>query len=306
MTLSDTANLNYHHLRYFWAVAREGGVSRASEALDVAPSTISSQVAALENHLKCQLFRRVGRNIELTEAGQTAFRFAEEIFLLGQDLTESMRGRPEGHPARLAIGIADVVPKQVVAELLHAAYALEEGARVVCREGKPEVLMAALALRSFDALILDSAPPPSSRIRAHAEVLGSTGITLLGRPELAERYRPQFPKSIDGAPLLLPTYESALRPALDRWFERRKITPSVIGEFDDSALMKAIAERGIGIVPVAHAVTLHAGSQHGLEAIGTLTGAEIRLYCVTVERKAEHVALDAIRRTAREILRGPE
>ena len=303
MEPSEFSSLNYHHLRYFWAVAREGGISRASEALDVAPSTISSQVAALEESLGCSLFHRVGRNLQLTEAGRTALRFAEEIFLLGRDLRKSLAGSPTGHPARLAVGIADVVPKQVAAELLKSAYDLHEGARVVCREGKPEALLAALALRRFDALILDASPAPSSRIRAHTEALGATGISLLGRGDVARRFKGGFPDSLDGAPFLLPTYESALRPVLDRWFDRRKLSPSVVGEFDDSALMKAMAERGIGIVPVAGVVSSHVESQYGLEALGALDGAEIRLYCITVERHRSHPALEAIHRAARRLFR---
>jgi len=301
MNLAESKALNFHHLRYFWAVAREGGITHASEALDVAPSTVSAQVAALEKSLGCMLFRQVGRNLQLTEAGQTTFRFAEEIFLLGQDLTETLQGRPEGHPTRLVMGIADVVPKQVAAELLQAAYALEEGARVVCREGKPEALLAALALRRFDALILDASPPPSSRVRADSEVLGSTGVALLARPDLARSLRSNFPASLSGAPLLLPTFESALRPALDRWFERKKLSPSVVGEFDDSALMKALAARGVGLVPVAQIVVNTVAAQYGLEQVALLEGAQIRLYLVTVERKMEHPALDAIMGAARKL-----
>lgn len=294
----DLDRLNYHHLRYFWIVAREGGINPASEALDVAASTISAQVSALERSLGARLFRRSGRRLALTDAGQAAFRFAEEIFRLGQDLSETLSGRPVDRPQRLSVGIADVVPKLVAIKLLEPALALPEGVRLACGEGKPEELLASLALHRFDVAILDAPAGPGSKVRAHSHRLAQSAVVLLGTPELARRYRPGFPGSLAGAPLLLPSYESALRPEVERWLAAHGLEPEVAGEFDDSALMKAFGERGLGLLPAPSIAAAEACRQYGLEPLAELDGIAVAFYAVTVERKLEHRAVTALVRGA--------
>ncbi len=287
----DLEPLNYHHLYYFWIVAREGGISRASEALDVSPSTISSQISDLEKSLGAKLFRRSGRNLVLSEQGHTAFRFAEEIFVLGQDLRETLRGRSSSR-LRLAVGVADVVPKLVATKLLEPALAL--GVRLLCREGRPATLLADLALHLLDVVLLDAPVGPQSRIRAFSHSLAKSSLVVVGAPEVAARYREGFPASLDGAPFLLPTYESYLRPVLDRWFSDHNLRPSVAGEFDDTAMMKALGERAAGLLVATELAWPQAQHQYELELVGTLEPAKISFYAATVERKVSHPAVVAM------------
>ncbi len=288
----DREPLNLHHLYYFWIVAREGGISRASDALDVSPSTISSQISDLEKSLGTKLFRRSGRNLVLSEKGRTAFRFAEEIFALARELRETIRGHSGSHRRRLAVGVADVVPKLVATKLLEPALAL--GVRLVCREGRPATLLADLALHLLDIVLLDAPVGPQSRIRAFSHSLASSSLVVVGAPELAARYREGFPASLDGAPFLFPTYESYLRPVLDRWFSDRNLRPAVAGEFDDTALMKALGERAAGLLAATELAWPQARHQYELELVGSLDPARISFYAATVERKVRHPAVVAM------------
>ncbi len=200
----DREPLNLHHLYYFWIVAREGGISHASDALDVSPSTISSQISDLERSLGTKLFHRSGRNLVLSEKGRTAFRFADEIFALARELRETVRGQSSDRPQRLAVGVADVVPKLVATKLLEPALTL--GVRLVCREGRPANLLADLALHLLDVVLLDAPVGPQSRVRAFSHPLASSSLVVVGPPELAARYSEGFPASLDGAPFLLPPH----------------------------------------------------------------------------------------------------
>ncbi len=288
----DREPLNLHHLYYFWIVAREGGISHASNVLDVSPSTISSQISDLEKSLGTKLFRRSGRNLVLSEKGRLAFRFAEEIFALARELRETIRGHSSDHPQKLAVGIADVVPKLVAIKLLEPALAL--GVRLVCREGRPASLLADLALHLLDVVLLDAPVGPQSRVRAFSHSLASSSLVVVGAPELAARFREGFPVSLDGAPFLLPTYESYLRPVLDRWFSDHSLRPSVAGEFDDTALMKALGERAAGLLVATELAWPRVQLQYKLELVGSLEPARISFYAATVERKVRHPAVVAM------------
>ena len=283
---------NFHHLYYFWVVAREGGISRASDVLDVSASTISSQVSDLEKQLGIKLFRRSGRNLVLSDEGHTAFRFAEEIFALGRDLRETLRGRLSDRPLRLAVGVADVVPKLVATKLLEPA--MELGVRLVCREGRPANLLADLALHLLDVVLLDVPVGPQSRVRAFSHALASSSLCVVGAPRLAARYREGFPSSLDGAPFLFPSYESYLRPVLDRWFSDRDLRPNVTGEFDDSALMQAFGERSAGLLVATELAWPQARHHYELELLGRLESARISFYAATVDRKVRHPAVAAM------------
>ncbi|MFM8412443.1 MAG: LysR family transcriptional regulator, partial [Alphaproteobacteria bacterium] len=207
--------LNYHHLLYFWMVAREGSLVAAAKVLRLSHPTLSAQVRALEDHLGEQLFSRSGRRLELTEAGRVAFRFADEIFSLGREMVDTVRGRTTAKTLRLDVGVSDVVPKSIVRRLLAPALALPVEVHLVCREDAFERLLADLAVHALDVVIADGPVPSGSKVKAHHHLLGETGVGLFGTRELVARHRRDFPASLDGAPVLLPLETMALRRGLD-------------------------------------------------------------------------------------------
>ena len=286
--------LNFQHLYYFWIVAREGGISHASEVLDISPSTISSQISQLEKALQVKLFRRVGRNIRLTDVGQIAFRYAGQIFGLGREMTHALKGWDTGGPFSLQVGIADAVPKLVATKLLEPALAVSPEIRLTCREGRPELLLAELALHRLDLILLDAPADPGSTIRAFSRLLQDCDIAIFGTPELLRKYSHGFPESLEGAPVLLPTPDSSIRRSFSRWLEMRGLQPRVVGEFEDSALMKAFGEIGTGLFPAPLLIADDLERQHGVKCLGSLEGTYARYYAVTVERQLEHPAVQAI------------
>ncbi len=292
--------LNYHHLLYFWMVAREGTVARASGQLGLAQPTISGQLRTLEDALGEKLFVRSGRHLVLTETGQTVYRYADEIFSLGRELQETLKGRPPNRPIRLMVGIADFVPKLIVYRLLQPALALPEPVRLVCREGKPERLLADLAVHSLDVVVADTPVAPTVKIRAFSHLLGECGVAFFGTEALAKRYRKGFPRSLDGAPLLMPTETSALRRSLDDWFHAQGIRPTVLGEFDDSTLLKVFGQAGWALFPAPSAIAQDVTRQHDVVRIGQLDSVRARFYAISVERRLRHPALVAISAAARQ------
>lgn len=292
--------LNYHHLLYFWTVAREGTVARASKQLGLAQPTISGQLQTLEQALGEKLFVRSGRHLVLTEMGQTVYKYADEIFSLGRELQETLKGRPASRPLRLTVGIADFVPKLVVYRLLQPALALAEPIQLVCREGKPERLLAELAVHSLDVVVADTPVAPTVKIRAFSHLLGECGVTFFGAEAMAKRYWKDFPNSLDGAPLLMPAETSALRRALDDWFYEHQIRPIVVGEFDDSSLLKVFGQEGVGLFPVPSVIARDVTRQHDVVEIGQLESVRARFYAISVERRLRHPALVAISAGARE------
>jgi LysR family transcriptional activator of nhaA len=239
--------LNYKHLHYFWAVAKAGGVTRASERLHVTPQTISGQLSLFEGMLGEVLFSRVGRHFELTEAGRLVLSYADEIFSLGQELEEALHHRPTGRPPQFRVGVTDAVPKSLAYRLLEPAVQIPEPPRIICREGKVVSLLAELAVHRLDIVIADSPMPPALDVRGFSHLLGESGLTFFATAELAQRLSGVFPLCLDGAPLLLPGEDVAVRPKLTRWFSDKRIRPRITGEFDDGALMKAFGRAGVGI-----------------------------------------------------------
>jgi LysR family transcriptional activator of nhaA len=296
--------LNYHHLHYFWAVAREGSLARACRELRLAPSTVSGQIHALEASLGEKLFVRSGRQLVTTETGRVVFRYAEEIFALGRELRDAVRGRPVGRPMSLVVGVADVVPKLVARRLLEPALRHPEPVRLVCREDKPDRLFAELAVHNLDVVLSDAPVGPSIRIRAFSHLLGECGVTFLASPELAAAHKRKFPKSLDGAPLLLPTETTALRRALDHWFGARGVRPRIVGEFDDSALLTECGETGLGIFPVPAVVADTVKRTYSVQFVGSADPVRERFYAISVERKLRHPAVVAISEAARHELFG--
>ncbi len=293
--------LNYHHLQYFWVVAREGSVTKAAATLRLGQPTISAQLRSLEERLGEKLFRRAGRNLVLTEAGRDVLRYADEIFALGRELLDSVQGRRKG-TIRFAVGIADVLPKLVAYRLLQPALALPESIRMICREDKAERLLAALAAHTLDLVLTDKPPAPGLAIKVFTHVLGECGVSFCASTKLARLHRRGFPRSLDAAPLLLPTDNTALRAALDRWFEEQNIRPHVVAECEDSALLKAFGQGGKGIFPVPTVSEDDVRKQYGVEVLGRVDAVRERFYAISLERRLRHPAVVAITAGAREKL----
>lgn len=294
--------LNYHHLFYFWTVVREGGIAQASRHLLLAQPTITGQIRMLENALGEKLFTRSGRNLVPTEVGRVVFRYANEIFSLGRELTDVLKGRPAGRPTRLAVGISDGLPKLIAYRLLEPALTLAEPVQLICHEGSPERLLAELATFELDLVLTDAPLAPSMRVRAFSHLLGSCGITLFGTAPLADRYGRDFPATLDGAPFLLPLEGSTLRRSLEQWFEAQRITPRVVGEFQDSALLKTFGQAGLGVFAAPSVVETEIRRQFGVTVLGRTAAVVEQFYAISVERKLKHGAVLAIAEAARDHL----
>lgn len=296
--------LNYHHLLYFWMVAREGTVARAAVKLRLAQPTVSGQVHALEGTLGEKLFERAGRGLRLTEMGRLVFRYADEIFTLGRELAESVKGQPTGRPLRLKVGVADGLPKLVAYRLIEPALSLPQPVQLVVHEQSTERLLAALALHDLDVVLTDRVAPPGVSVRAFNHLLGDCGATLFAAPTLAAKYRRRFPRALDGAPFLLPGETSTLRRGLEQWFEKQRIRPRIIGEFDDSTLIKVFGQAGKGIFAAPSIIESSVCKQYGVTVVGRLDRVRERFYAVSAERRLKHPAVVAITQSARRELFG--
>ena len=296
------APLNYHHLLYFFTVAREGGVARAADVLHLTQPTVSAQVHQLERSLGERLFERRGRRLVLTDAGRVAYRYAEEIFALGREFQDVLGGRPAGRQSRLAVGVAESVPKLVAYRLLEILRRGAHPPQLVCREAGADRLLADLAAHEIELVITDAPPAPSVPVRVYTHVLGETGTTIFGAPALAARYRRRFPQSLDGAPFLLPGEQVALRRALDQWFATNGIKPSVEAQFADSALLKTFGQAGAGLFAGPTAIEAEIRRQYGVRVIGRLDTVRETFYAISAERRISHPALAALASAAREKL----
>ena len=291
--------LNYHHLLYFWLVAREGSLAGACKRLRLSQSTVSAQVRQLERSLGEKLFERSGRRLVLSEVGRVVFRYADEIFGLGRELQDALHGRPVGRPQRLAVGVADVVPKLVAQRMLEPALHLGQPLCLVCHEDKPERLLAELALHDIDVVISDAPVGPSVRVRAFSHLLAECGVALFASPKLAAAHKRRFPRSLDGAPFLLPAETTSLRRSLDQWFDAHGVRPHIVGEFEDSALLTVFGEAGHGIFPVPAVVIDQVQRQSSVRMVGRIDGVRERFYAITVERRIKHPAVIAISEAAK-------
>jgi LysR family transcriptional activator of nhaA len=294
--------LNYHHLFYFWVVAREGGLTQAGKVLKLSHPTLSAQVRALERSMGEELFTRVGRRLVLTSTGRTVFRYADEIFALGREMVDTIQGRATGKPMRLNVGVADAVPKLIVKRLLEPAFELDESVRIVCREDRHEQLLTDLALHALDLVIADAPVPPGSNVRVFHHLLGESGVSIFGVPKLASRYRRGFPKSLEGAPMLLPLEGFSLRRSLNAWFDQERIRPEVAGEFEDNALLEVFGADGAGLFPASSAVAREVERRYGVELLGPAEHVRERFYAISAERRLKNPAVVAISETARATL----
>jgi LysR family transcriptional activator of nhaA len=294
--------LNYKHLHYFWVVAKAGGIARASERLHLTPQTISGQISSFEDMLGYKLFTRIGRHFDLTDAGRMVLSYADEIFTLGEELEGVLHDPTGGRPAQVRVGIAEAVQKVVAYLLLEPALRLPEPPRMVCREGKLVTLLQELAVQRLDIVIADSPIPAAVGIKGFSHLLGECGLTFFATPKLARRYKDPFPNCLDGALMLMPGEDAALRPRLQQWFEKLAIRPRIVGDFDDSALMKAFGQVGIGIFAAPSATTALICQQYGVVAIGRTEAVTEQFYAISVERRLTHPAVVAISAAARQEL----
>ncbi|QDU28693.1 Transcriptional activator protein NhaR [Anatilimnocola aggregata] len=291
--------LNYHHLHYFWVVAREGSIVRACEVLHLSQPTISLQLQQLERSLGGELFERKGRGLQLTELGRTIKRYADEIFTLGSELAEVARGRPTGRPHRLSIGVSDVLAKLMVYRLVLPALKLPEAVKLVCREGHFEDLLKGLATFELDVILSDAPLSPGSPIKAFSHLLGECGVTIFGTAKLSRAYRKGFPQSLNGAPLLLPGSQSLPRRALDQWLDEQQIHPLIAAEFQDTALMKVFGQEGIGLFPAPSAIEAEVCRQYSVKVVGRIDQVRERYYAISVERRLKNPAVLAISHAAK-------
>lgn len=291
--------LNYHHLYYFYVVAREGTIARAGQVLKLAQPTISGQIRALEESLGEKLFQRAGRTLALTETGHVVYRYAEDIFAMGKELQDTLKGRPSGRPMRLHVGISDVVPKLIAYRLLEPALRSGVEVQVVCTEDKTDRLLANLSGNGLDLVLADSPITPVARVRAFNHLLGECGVSFFARGDVRAKASAPFPKCLHGAPVLLPTESTVMRRSLDRWLESQGVVPRIVGEFDDSALMMAFGASGEGFFPAPAIIEKEIGQRYQVERVGTVGDIRERFYAITVERRIKNPAVAAISEAAR-------
>jgi LysR family transcriptional regulator, transcriptional activator of nhaA len=290
--------INYKQLHYFWRVAKEGGITRASERLHLTPQTLSGQITLLEDNLGVKLFRRVGRRLELSEMGEVALSYADDIFRAGSELEQVLRASPSGRPRQLRVGLADVLPKSIAHHLLAPAMALNEPVHLVCREDKLPHLLAELAIHRLDLVLADSPMPADAEVKGYSHKLGECGISLLARPELAAGLTGDFPACLEGAPLLIPGEGTSMRGRLLRWLAEQNLHPRIVGEFDDSALMRAFGQGGSGIFPAPATIAGQIRQQDGLVSLGEIDAVQEHFYAISVERRVSHPAVLAILQAA--------
>lgn len=292
-------HLNYSHLLYFWTIAREGSIARASQVLHLAPQTISGQLKLLEESVGEPLFHRVGRGLVLSETGHLVNQYADEIFSLGAELAQRVRG---GHPSltgALNVGVVDSIPKLIAYRILEPALELSEPVRIVCREGDLERLLGDLAVHRLDLLLSDRPIPTGLNVKAYSHALGDSPIAFFSRRSQAKKYAGRFPGSLDQAPMLLPVESHALRRSLDDWFDRIDVSPRIVAEFDDSALLKAFGEAGAGIFPAPGVIGDAVENMYHARCIGVAESVKETYFAISPERKLKHPAVVTITEAAR-------
>lgn len=291
--------LNYHHLYYFWTIVNEGSISAASRKLRLAQPTVSGQLKELENTLGAQLFHRRANRLVLTDTGSHVYRYANEIFSLGRELQDSLKGRADTRGTRFVVGIADVLPKPIAYRLLEPLLRANPELRIVCYEDRHERLLAELALYELDTVLSDMPVAPRSTIRGYSHLLGECGVTLFAKPKVAERLRKNFPRSLEGAPLLLPIEQTSLRRQLSSWLEAQGVRPQIRGEFQDSALLMVLGRAGEGVFAAPTVIEQEMKEQLRVSVVARLDDVKERFYAITVERKITHPALRTITEGAR-------
>ncbi len=290
--------VNYKHLHYFWMVAKEGGIARASERLHITPQTISGQITLLESHFGADLFSKVGRNIELTETGRLVLKFADEIFSLGSELEQMMHHLPEDRPQQFRVGVVDVVPKSIAHKILLPVLKLSDSIRIVCREADLDTLLAELAVHRLDLVLADRPIPSTVSTRGFSHKLGECSVSFFATEELQKQLQGDFPNNLHGAPILLPSRGNQLRADIDQWLDKNRLHPRIVGEFDDSALMKAFGQEGAGIFIAPSAIEEEVMHQYNVKAIGQSHEVKESFYAISVERKIINPIVSAVMESA--------
>ncbi len=294
--------INYQHLLYFWAVVQAGSLTKACEQLHLSAPTVSAQLRTFEERIGEKLLEKSGRRLIPTEAGRLVYSYADQIFGLGTDLLNALAHKPTQRRLRLVVGIDDVVPKEVARRLLEVALALDQPVQLSCREGTLEYLSAALRAHEVDVVLSDAPVTPNLNERAYNHYLGASGIVWMAAPPMVKALRPGFPKSLHGAPILLPTADTAIRRSLDQWLDKHNVHPVLVGEFEDYALLRQFAGAGHGAAPVPAVVTRQFRMESGLAVAGPARNVEGQFYAISLERKITHPVVVAICDNARRIL----
>ena len=292
-------HLNYNHLLYFWTVAREGSVAKAAESLNLTPQTISGQLKVLEDTIGEPLFQRVGRGLAITETGRVVEQYADEIFNLGSELTQRIKSKQPGAPTVFNVGIVNSIPKLIAYKILEPALKMDEQIKMICIESDLDSLLGDLAVHKLDLVLSDRSVPTGLNVKAYSHELGSSGMSFFGSESLIEEYSGEFPQLLDNAPVLLPLNDHVIRRSLDDWFETVGVSPNVIAEFDDSALLKAFGEGGRGFFPAPTAMTRQVEAMYHVKAIGEIKDVSERFFVISPERKLKHPAVVAITEAAR-------
>ena len=292
-------HLNYTHLLYFWTVAREGSIAKASEVLHLTPQTISGQLKILEQSIGEPLFERVGRGLALTDTGQVVNQYADEIFMLGAELTQRVRSSQALIPTSLNVGVVSSIPKLVALRVLEPALTMDDPVKIICQEGDLDRLLGDLAVHRLDLVISDRPIPTGTNVKAYNHTLGGSHISFFAHRSIAKKYQKRFPQSLDGAPMLLPNQSSPLRRGLDEWFENMDIAPLTVAEFDDSALLKAFGEAALGVYPAPAAIADEVASMYHSVELGTVDSISESYYAISPERKLKHPAVLQITEAAR-------
>lgn len=286
-------HFSYRHLYYFWVVAKEGGMARAADRLGMAVQTISTQVRELERALGHTLLEPAGRGLSLTEAGIAAMRQAEQIFQLGERLPDLLRDTV-GKPAmRLTVGVADSLPKLVVLHLLQPVLKAPR-LRLVCHVDEYADLLGDLALHRLDVVLADKPVPPNPNLKVYSHPLGSSTLAWYAPPALAAAAQRGFPQSLARVPVLLPTIHASVRGRLDQWFERQGVRPDVVGEFEDSALLKTFGASGLGVFPAVTLVHDDLVARYGVKRIGGCDGVEEQFFAIGTEKRVRHPLVERL------------
>lgn len=291
--------LNYHHLFYFWTVARAGTIAAASKELHLSQPTISTQLKTLEASLGQRLFQKHGRRLALSDVGRTAYRYADDIFRLGRELQEAVVRGPVGHQVRFAVGVTDVIPKLVAERLLQPAFTALPQLQLECVEGPLPQLLGQLALHELDVVLSDQPAPNDIKVRAFNHALGESGTSFFARGPQATALKKNFPQSLDQTPMLVGRLGTDTRMHLDQWFETKKVRPKVVGQFDDSALMNVFGQRGRGAFVGPTVIEADIVSQFDVQVVGRTDELKQLYYAISVERRLRHPAVVAIAESAR-------
>ena len=286
--------LNYNHLFYFWVVATEGGVIRASEELRLTQPTISNQIKSLEAVLGHKLFERSGRGLKLTDAGQFAFSYANGMFSLAQELQNGLDNQPSEMALRLTVGVVDVIPKTVARRLLAPGLKLQERVRLICREDKADRLLTDLAARRLDLVLSDAPIGTAVQLDGFNHLLSESGISFFATKDLADKVRRGFPKSLNGTPMLLPSDHTQLRRSINLWLDTKRIHPFVAAEFDDTSMMLWFGREGAGVFPAPTIIEPVIKKEFDVRLVGRVPDIRERYYAITREKQPVHSAVAAI------------